>query len=74
MFQEKAFFQIFCLAAAGSSAFLAILLYRSAPNGQILGLRSVVIQGEKTALFGPSNTAGGAYPTAGGYPNGTNPV
>lgn len=68
------FATIFCLVAAGACAFLAILLYRSAPNGQIMGLRSVVIQGEKTALFGPSSSPGGGYPAAGGYPNGTNPV
>uniref|UniRef100_A0A0N5AHM8 MARVEL domain-containing protein n=1 Tax=Syphacia muris TaxID=451379 RepID=A0A0N5AHM8_9BILA len=67
------FSTVFCLAAAGSCAFLTILLYRSAPNGQIMGLRSIVIQGEKTASFGPSSGPG-AYPAASGYPNGTNPV
>ncbi|VDM45416.1 unnamed protein product [Toxocara canis] len=73
LFLVYLFATIFCLFITATCGYLAVLLYRATPNGRLLNLRSVVIEGDKTSNFGPSSNMGGG-PPAGAYPQGTNPV
>uniref|UniRef100_A0A0M3IR93 MARVEL domain-containing protein n=1 Tax=Ascaris lumbricoides TaxID=6252 RepID=A0A0M3IR93_ASCLU len=73
LFLVYLFSTVFCLFIAAMCGYLAVLLYRATPNGRILNLRSVIIEGDKTANFGPPTNVGAA-PQMGGYPQGTNPV
>jgi len=50
------FASIFCIIAGSACGYLAWLLFRAAPNGRILNLRSVVIGGSGTELFEATTT------------------
>ncbi|OZC11798.1 hypothetical protein X798_00979 [Onchocerca flexuosa] len=59
-----------CLFCAAVCGYLAILLYRATPNGLLLNLRTVIIEGDKTSSISTTT----ATMSPGIYPEGTNPV
>ncbi|VBB33923.1 unnamed protein product [Acanthocheilonema viteae] len=61
---------LLCLFCAAMCGYMAILLYRSTPNGLLLNLRTVIIEGDKTSTITTATTA----TSPGVYPQGTNPV
>ncbi|EJW70149.1 hypothetical protein WUBG_18945, partial [Wuchereria bancrofti] len=63
-------FQLFCLFCAAICGYLAILLYRATPNGLLLNLRTVIIEGDKTSTISTATTT----MSPGVYPQGTNLV
>ncbi|CAG9539852.1 unnamed protein product [Cercopithifilaria johnstoni] len=64
------FATLLCLFCAAMCGYLAILLYRSTPNGLLLNLRTVIIEGDKTSTI--TNTTAAMPPAV--FPQGTNPV
>ncbi|VDN02934.1 unnamed protein product [Thelazia callipaeda] len=65
---------VLCLLCAAICGYLAILLYRATPNGLLLNLRMVIIEGDKTSTIGTTAAASNNTPSSGVYPHGTNPV
>ncbi|VDP16908.1 unnamed protein product [Onchocerca flexuosa] len=63
-------FLIYFFATATVCGYLAILLYRATPNGLLLNLRTVIIEGDKTSSISTTT----ATMSPGIYPEGTNPV
>uniref|UniRef100_A0A0R3RIC2 MARVEL domain-containing protein n=1 Tax=Elaeophora elaphi TaxID=1147741 RepID=A0A0R3RIC2_9BILA len=63
-------FFLLCLFCAAMCGYLAILLYRGTPNGLLLNLRTVIIEGDKTSTI----TTTTATASTGVYPQDTNPV
>ncbi|VDK27624.1 unnamed protein product [Gongylonema pulchrum] len=68
------FATIFCLFCGAMCGYMAILLYRATPNGLLMNLRSVVIEGDKTSTFGATAAPAGPTSPTSIYPQGTNPV
>ncbi|KAL3993947.1 putative integral membrane protein [Acanthocheilonema viteae] len=58
------FATLLCLFCAAMCGYMAILLYRSTPNGLLLNLRTVIIEGDKTSTITTATTATspGVYP------------
>uniref|UniRef100_A0A8R1XL24 MARVEL domain-containing protein n=1 Tax=Onchocerca volvulus TaxID=6282 RepID=A0A8R1XL24_ONCVO len=63
-------FLIYFFATATVCGYLAILLYRATPNGLLLNLRTVIIEGDKTSSISTTT----ATMSPGIYPESTNPV
>ncbi|VDN53251.1 unnamed protein product [Dracunculus medinensis] len=73
LFFAYLFATLFCLLVGATCGYIAILLYRATPNGLIINLRSVIIEGDKTTIFNPGGQPNVGNPSAGNYPQG-NPV
>ncbi|VDN82030.1 unnamed protein product [Brugia pahangi] len=70
LFVSYFFATLFCLFCAAVCGYLAILLYRATPNGLLLNLRTVIIEGDKTSTISTTTTT----MSPGVYPQGTNLV